>query len=272
VTICVVTATTNIARAAQCINSWRADQLVVVLNGATGDVDTEDIAAHWLVSPEYLGSVPAFRLGVNYALEQTDADIIACLHDDLEIKDPHWLARTGRHFDRTKDCGLAGFGGAIGLGDADLYKVPYSPHQLARSGFRSNMHDAEVHGVRSLLAEPVACLDGFSQIGRRAFFEGATYPHTAIDEGGRRPWTLLENLGVVHHAYDGMLGCLAARYGWSTWYLPIACQHYGGRTAVGDRGYSNWAAGKVEGGDAAFWDQAHRIWYDNFRDVLPLRV
>ena len=68
------------------------------------------------------------------------------------------------------------------------------------------------------------------------------------------------------------LGCLAARYGWETWYLPIACTHYGGRTAVGDPGYPAWAPPQVEGGDQGFWAHAHRTGYDAFRDVLPLRV
>jgi hypothetical protein len=120
----------------------------------------------------------------------------------------------------------------------------------------------------------VACLDGFSQIGRREFWQGLRYDRGEVTDfgAGGPPWTVLQDLGIVHHLYDGLLGCLAARAGWETWYLPIACRHYGGRTAVGDRGYQAWAAAQPQGGDHGFWREAHRIGYEAFRDVLPLRV
>lgn len=274
-TLAIVTATTDPYRAAACIKSWRthavtAPQILIVENGgATG--------------APYLGVVPAFRRGVD-ALLHTDADVIACFHDDLEISERGWDVRVLDLFNRRPTCGLAGFGGATGLGSADLYQVPYAPEQLARLGFRSNLLDAEHHGVRGLVSAQVVCLDGFSQIGRRAFWLGqGLSPNLANARdptvyGGLRqwpaPWTYLESLGVIHHFYDGMLGCLAKRYGWDTWYLPIACQHYGGRTAVGDAGYQRWADDTTHstGGDHAFWETAHKIGYEAFRDVLPLRA
>lgn len=272
-TLAIVTATTQLARAAECLRSWGATAssvpaLITVHNGEKGG---------------YLGSVPAFRQGVDRALLETDAEIIACFHDDFEILETDWDLKVLRAFAKTPRMGLAGFGGAIGLGSEDLYQTPYDPLQLARQGFRSNLVDAEQHGVRSLLAERVACLDGFSQIGRRQFWEGypssqtsstSTRQPTRVPHGlpGDRPWTYLEQLGVRHHLYDGLLGCLAARYGWETWYLPVRGKHYGGRTAVGDPGYQQWAQTQVADGDQGFWKEAHRIGYDAFRDVLPLRV
>jgi hypothetical protein len=259
----VVTATTDRERARGCLESWGAVPVIIVDNG--GD-------------RPYLGPVPAFRKGVDQALEQCpDAEIIACFHDDLELLDPQWVSKVLRHFDRQPSCGLAGFGGAIGLGSDRLYYSPYDPMQLARIGFRSNMTNAEAHGSRSLLTERVACLDGFSQIGRREFWLGYVAPEfkgiqPCTGQTVYRPWTYLESLGVRHHFYDGMLGCLAARYGWETWYLPIACHHFGGRTAVGDAGYQAWAETQVANGDQGFWKEAHRLGYDTFRDVLPLRV
>jgi hypothetical protein len=254
----IVTATTNRQRSQPYIDSWMhhatlRDRPVVpevVENGPEHD--------------GYLGTVPAFRKGVDRLLADTDVDVIACLHDDVRIFEDGWDEKVLRHFARVPRCGLLGFGGAIGLGSDRLYQDPYDPMQLARIGFRSNLIDAGVHGVRSLLPERVACLDGFSQIGRRQFWEGwPTHP---------RPWTVLEDLGVLHHFYDGMLGCLARRYGWETWYLPVACAHAGGQTAVGDQGYQAWAATQAEGGDHGLWKKAHQIGYEAFRDVLPLRV
>lgn len=274
-TLAVVTATTDLERAAPCLRTWQLPKeiaSVVVLNGpkqAARPQWREDGQQVFVHSEEYLGTVAAFRKGVETALRMTHADIIACFHDDLEILVPEWWKVVTRHFQETRLCGLAGFGGAVGLGDDDIYKKPYAPVQLARRGFRSNLVDAEVHGVRSALRQEVVCLDGFSQIGRREFWEGRDGTRAVYNLS---PWLLLKQLGVVHHAYDGMLGCIAARYHWQVWYLPVRCRHLGGQTAVGDQGYQEWAKAQQEGGDHGFWEQAHRIWYDEFKDTLPLRV
>lgn len=259
-----MTATTNPLRAEKCIASWH--------RCASGQVSTTVIVNGTNGHP-YLGTVPAFRTGVDQLLDDTDLEIIACLHDDFEILEAGWDQRVIRHFERHPNCGLLGFGGAKGLGLDDLYQAPYDPLQLARIGFRSNLEDAEVHGIRSLLPEPVACLDGFSQIGRRAFWEGHHYI-SPIREADihLRPWHTLESLGFVHHFYDGALGAIAKRYGWETWYLPIRGKHYGGQTAVGDAGYTEWAKTKIDGGDHGFWQAAHRAGYEAFRDVLPIRT
>ena len=283
----IVTATTNPQRAEACLATWGDWPLVIVVNGqpwTPQDAETTTCQARWIVSTPYLGTVGAFKLGTDFVLEHwPGAEIIACLHDDLAIHDPSWGDKMLRHFDRQPACGLAGFGGAIGLGSDDLYTSPYDPMHLARRGFRSNMTNAEQHGARSLLTERVACLDGFSQLGRREFWAGyhgdfrdfqpvteRIVPYKWLSDSP--PWTVLADLGIHHHFYDGMLGCLAARYGWETWYLPIACTHHGGRTAVGDAGYQDWAKTQCEGGDHGFWERAHRVGYDHFRDVLPLRV
>jgi len=207
---------------------------------------------------------------VTFALEHTDAEIICALHDDLEIQQEGWVEEVERLFRRRLTCGLAGFGGAVGLGSDQIYQTPYDPMQLARIGFRSNLVDAEVHGLRSVLSERVACLDGFSQIGRREFFEGWT--STGGPQHHERPWEYLDGHGIVHHCYDSLLGCLAARLGWEAWYLPIRCRHYGGQTAVADAGYQSWAKQQIPEGDQGYWQQSHKRGYELFRDVLPIRV
>lgn len=284
--LAIVTATTNFERARPCIESWvkyAADPdplpLFVIMNGCAPPpahrIEIHGMPVAWLATEHYLGSVPAFRRGVDAALHGS-YQVIACLHDDFEIQEQGWDTKVLKYFDRHPAIGLAGFGGAVGLGSTDLYHAPYDPMQLARVGFRSDLDDAENHGIRSLLAERVACLDGFSQIGRRGFWEGhrrlSTHSEHPPKPPGRqgRPWTVLEDLGVIHHFYDGALGCLARRYNWETWYLPLRSHHYGGRTAVGDPGYAQWA--ETKGGDRRFWEDAHRICYAEFKDVLPLRV
>lgn len=279
--LAIVTASTNIERARPCIESWvrlAVDQPVIIfliLNGQTQPFEIppqfEGAQCAWLARKEYLGSVRAFRIGVEAALEGPFS-IIACLHDDFEILEHGWDQKVLNYFRRQPAMGLAGFGGAIGLGAEDMYRKAYDPMSLARQGFRSNLTDAETHGVRSLLVEQVACLDGFSQIGRREFWEGRLGPDDPKTHDALRPWQVLDDLGIVHHLYDGLLGALARRHGWQTWYIPLRATHHGGRTAVGDPGYGDWAKAHTPGGDHDFWTQAHALGYENFRDVLPLRV
>lgn len=280
----VVTATTNPNRALQCMQSWGQIPIVLVINGPTGVKQTGwehhlgPIAV--IKEPQYLGTVEAFKRGTDLALQNAEVEIIACLHDDWLVQEAGWQQKTLRCFDQHPEVGLVGYGGAVGLGSDDLYKKPYDPMQLARIWFRSNLVDAEVHGVRSLLSEEVACLDGFSQVGRREFWEGRTGPtgynadhDLDADEGPRdRPWHVLSEIGVRHHFYDGALGVIAKRHGWKVWYIPVYGRHYGGATAVGDPGYQDWAKQQVEGGDHGFWEEAHRKSYEAFRDDLPIRL
>ncbi len=283
-TLAIVTASTNVERARPCLESWvrcatTPPPIFIVLNGCANvsKVEVAGVQAAWIHRDAYLGTVPAFRRGIDLALASGDFGILAALHDDFEIKEPGWDEKVLRYFARNPAMGLAGFGGATGLGDLDLYEKPYDPMSLARVGFRSDLEDAEAHGMRSLLAEKVAVLDGFSQCGRREFWEGYPAPSTPHDQRFEhspyaRPWTVLEGLGIHHHAYDAGLGALAARYGWECWYLPLRCRHYGGQTAVGDVGYQAWAKTQDVNGDQGFWQRAHAAIYEAFRDQLPLRT
>jgi hypothetical protein len=272
----VVTATANLAAAAPVIKTWqdRASfcwPLVVVLNGSEdeGRIDGEEVIM--VRSRTFLGSVPAFRAGVDAAGTRPLVRMIACLHDDLEILEPGWDTLTINRF-ASHRVGLVGFSGATGLGSTDIYQREYQPMQLARQGFMSNLVNAEAHGQRSTVAQQVVCCDGFSLVGRASWWlrgqPGPDLPKAI--KAVPRPWTYFTQEGVRHHAYDSWMGVLAFRAGWETWYQPIRCDHKGGRTAVGNPGYSEWAA--AQGGDGEFWAQAHKVLYRDGRGVLPLRV
>lgn len=268
--LCVVTATTNPARSRACRQSWEDRATYrwgsyMVLNG--GEVP-------------YLGTVPAFAEGVKRA---GSTPIIACIHDDVLIEEDGWDEIVLDHFRAYPECGLVGFLGGTGLGDSDIYQKPYSPHQLARQGVVSNMRDAEAHGARTLVRERVAVLDGFSQIGRNAFWRGwqrrepsmvykAAEAQATKGVPAHNLFSEMASWGITHHAYDAALGAFAARLGWQVWMLPVRVHHLGGQTAVGDPGYAEWAKTIVPGGDQDFWEIAHKECYDRFRDVLPIRV
>jgi len=230
----VVTATTDPNRTRQWC-SWgkrRATDfdMTIVWNGVAGVTTAPYFGGEFdkdqslLMVSDYLGVVPAFCLGLHAVIHRAQPqDIIALLHDDVEIFEQDWDLKVLEHFDSHPATCLAGFFGATGLGAPDIYKTPYDPMQLARMDCWSNMDDAEAHGQRSTEAKRVVVLDGFSQIMSVPFAE------YALRE--------LEALRITHHFYDGALGCLAARqasYGFldkEVWMIPIRCHHAGGQTA-----------------------------------------
>jgi hypothetical protein len=115
----------------------------------------------------------------------------------------------------------------------------------------------------------VICTDGFSLIGRASWWLNGEGP-APKKKPVALPGDYLASKGVKHHAYDSWMGLLAARAGYETWFCPMACHHAGGRTAVANPQYSAWAS--QFGGDGQFWENAHRLCYEDGRDLLPLRV
>lgn len=239
--LAVVTATVDLDGSAACRQSWETR--------AAYQLPTYVVQGVW-------GVVPAFAQGVAEAFGN-GAEAVVCLHDDCRIDQRDWDLLVHDQLDA--GVRFAGFGGGTQLGGADLYHTPYDPMQLARGGFVSNLEQAEAHGRRSRV--PVRCVvfDGFCQIGTKDWFGAA--------------WETLRGLGVVHHAYDLALGCLAQRAKVQPGVMiPVACHHYGGRTAVGSTEYQTWARTQHSDGDQGFWANSHAICYEEFRDVLPLMV
>ena len=225
--------------------------------------------------PEYAGVVPAFAHGCAVALQAyPTAEVIACLHDDVLLQELGWDQQLLAHFDAHPNCGLAGFGGAWGLGDEQAGVGTYRPTWLVRRGFMSNMVDAEAHGTRVLEPRKIAVLDGFSQVMRRNFLQGINHrysdgPHVGF---GVNLFGLMAEWGIKHHAYDAALGAFARYLHWDTWLLPFACHHKGGQTAVGDAQYNEWARTQRTQGDQTFWEEAHKIVWDRFGHLLPFEV
>lgn len=271
----VVTATANLAEALPRIEQWRERStfdwpLVIVENGHVSDLRPADGNFTIERTHRWLGSVGAMRMGMSVVRQvYREAEVIVALHDDVEIDAQDWDVLVLDHFQRYPGCGLAGFSGALGLGRSDLYLNGYDPMQLARQDFLSNLRQAELHGRRGLRPCAVACHDGFSLIGRASWW---LWGREASGKATQPPWERLWTLGMVHHAYDSAMGLLAHQAGWYSWYLPVACEHLGGRTAVANHEYQQWAMSQVEGGDAGFWHQAHKLLYEMGRGVLPIRV
>jgi len=188
--------------------------------------------------------------------EQTKGDILCYLHDDVLLHEKGWDKRVLNEF-RDPTVGVVGFGGALALGDAAIYKIPYALIQLARFDYFSNDENAEGHGKRFEGETDAATLDGFCLIVRREL----------LDKIGGWP----VDRYPPHHNYDNYLCLQAHRQGYRVRLLGIKCHHLGGLTAT-SKEYNEWIATTKWKSDANVHEKGHRILYDEFRDVLPVRI
>lgn len=198
----------------------------------------------------YLQKVEKFREGTN-------ADVIAYLHSDLFVHEQNWDQRVLREFDDPQVV-LVSFFGATQLGRPGIYVDPYDYRQLARADCWSNMSDWFHHGQHCTGEKDIAMIDSFSLIVRRSF----------LDEIGGWPMQCPPS-----HGSDMWLCMMAARHKKKIRLVGIECSHAGGGTlGDGKFNYSEWAATTKWGSDAAMHQWWHRYLYDEFRDVLPIKV
>jgi hypothetical protein len=203
-----------------------------------------------------LGVLEAMALGAS----RTEADLLMFMHDDVEVYEHGWDLLVTKFFEGNPKMGLAGFGGAKGLGHPDIYKKRYELNQLARYNFYSNMKDAEVHGFRTRTVQQVSTLDGFCLILSRDAYKKMGGWQAAIDD--KMP---------QFHMYDAWVACRMKELGLETWLVPIECHHMGGGTSIGEE-YKEFVVSKGWKDGQELFDFSHRVIYDRFRSVLPLRV
>jgi GT2 family glycosyltransferase len=193
-----------------------------------------------------------------YRDEATDvaaADVLAYIHDDVTVYEKGWDARVLKEFE-DPEVGVVGFGGALRHGADKIYKTRYDYRQLARYLYKSNVDDAEVHGERFAGACDVAVVDGFAIAVRRSL----------LDRCGGWPVDTYPPM----HLYDYWVCAMAHRLGYRVRVVGVRCQHHGGQTATSAQ-YQEWANNSVWGSDAKMHEKGHRLFYEDFRDVLPWR-
>lgn len=198
------------------------------------------------------GVLAAYQHGYESAKGDTE-DIIAYIHDDVEIDEPRWQERVMLQFN-DPSVGLVGFGGAKRHGTPDLYKRPYKLTNLARFDYFSNQKDAEAHGTRFDGAMDVAVLDGFCLIVRRELLDKM--------DG----WPV--DSPIKFHCYDYWASCMARRHGYRIRMVGVACHHWGGRTSTKPE-YEDWLRKEFGKTDQDVHTESHRFIYDIFKDVLP---
>lgn len=212
------------------------------------------------------------NLGVTGSLqwcyEHTQAPIIAHFHSDLQIFEPGWDERVLREFDDPR-VGVVGFGGALQLGDDDLYRTPYRLQQLRRIDYRSNTHDAEQHGERFTGACDVATLDGFALVVRRELLRRWLHPFSQHPlDYNSVGWPVAR---YPFHNYDNALCIHAHKAGMRVRLVGIDCIHHGGATAT-TPAYQEWSVAKLGQTDAEVHEQSHLALYEDGRGILPWRA
>lgn len=220
-----------------------------------------------------LPPVEAMWVGADRAQKLNPKSLLCFLHDDVEIFTQNWDEVLVNFFRSShSNCGLAGFGGAFGLGTDDLYSTPYQLQQLIRIGYRSNAYDWAMHGEHLRVSQRVAVLDGLALVFRPEAYNAMA----GLTVGGREYRGWLEcawNDRIPFHMYDAWACLRLARLGWEVWAVPIEFHHQGGGTSVqfGVEYEEMVRRLGFESGQALF-ESAHQTIYDKFRDVLPLRV
>jgi len=197
------------------------------------------------------GVVSAYDYGY---WESASAAILGYIHSDVTIHDADWYERIEAEFFDPK-VAIVGMGGALGIGTADIYKTRYNIWQLQRIDYRSNQTDWQVHGAHETGACDVAVVDGFFMAIRRSF----------LDQIGGWSW-----MKTTFHCYDTCMCLMAQRLGWKVRMVGVNCTHHGGGTST-SAGYKEWleSQGTTQAADHA---EPHVWMYNEFRDVLPLRV
>ena len=227
----------------------------------------------WFISNEANEKSPceAYRELLEMASGGVDAIVYA--HDDLELHDPNWIERLRKLFDNPL-CVAAGFGGAWGLGNADLYRKPYKIENLARRGYASNQRDAETHGERFAGDKRVAVLDAFCLAVRVDWLRTrrTLIPwHPGVDRDGVMEFELgWPTKRLTHHCLDLWLACEAARDEKEIWMAGVDCTHHGGGSST-KKGYAGakWLQCGSLGEDHS---RPHMWLYQEYSDVLPIEV
>lgn len=188
-------------------------------------------------------------------LDSSESDVIIYVHDDVTIHDSDWHEHVMQCFTDRPECVTVGLGGALGLGNRDLYRKPYDIWNLARRSYMSNQTDWGTHGALLTETRRVAVLDAFFLAVRSDFIRAL---------GG---WPVAR---LTHHCLDLWLACEAARAAKETWAVAVSCTHHGGGSST-TRSYTD--AGWLQGGTLALDHQIpHRWIWDSYRDVLPLET
>lgn len=228
-------------------------QIVVIDNGSTDG--TQEFLERFIFPhfPDHIYHRNEENVGVlksmNQCIEKSNGDVVAILHNDVNVFEIGWDKRVMGEFYKDQLLGLAGFLGAQGC-------MPDG----GRMNTVSNLLEAEIHGERVTGTKRVAIFDGLSLIGRRKMFEEV--------DGFDTDYT-------YHHFYDRDISLESLFAGWHNLMIGVLCHHRSGVTANRPE-YQTWISQKMgtEGftGDKASYDASDSYFKQKWASKLPILV
>lgn len=180
-----------------------------------------------------------------WAYENSNADILGYIHDDLLCEELGWRERVAAEFEDAR-IGLVGFAGAPGFCHPSMCE--FNPHAMGRIGFRSNLVNAETHGARDAGSFNAVVLDGLALFVRRSALEKI--------EG----WPIGKDVG--YFMYAEWLCCALRRAGYGIRVTGVRVNHLGGRSTGLNPSL------KVD------WESEHKALWDEFSPdgTIPAEV
>lgn len=231
-------------------------EFMIIDNGSTDKY--EDFLLHYL-RPKRLNYIRneknvGLLKSIQIAYENCTTELLALTHNDVMIYEKDWDRRIASYFRDMPDLGGAGLFGAQGCGPIGerIQDVP-SIHVAAGM---SNMLEAELHGLR--MRQPwrsAAIFDGFMMVFRMEMLKKA---------GG------VDQRYKYHHIYDRDMSLMSLAMGYKNIVVNVPCHHLSGMTA-NRSDYQEWIQ-KIYGTDRFTHDENSKLFYDKFRDVLPIYV
>lgn len=195
--------------------------------------------------------------------ENCTTEYLAIVHNDTFIYRPNWDKSVVEYFENDPKLGAIGLFGAQGCGPHGERMQDVPAYNVA-AGF-SNMLEADIHGFRMNVPwKSAAIFDGLGMCFRMEMLKKA---------GG------FDQRYNYHHIYDRDIALESLRHGYRNMVIDIPCHHLSGLTA--NRGdYQSWVTEKTkelrpddqQSGDKFVHDDNSRIFYEKWKDVLPLYV
>ena len=217
---------------------------------------------HIVGYPAVSGGWPTAKMQRVFMCPGIDAEVLAYIHNDVEIYEAGWRGRVEKQFE-DPEVGVVGFGGATQLGVNDIYKLPYDYRQLVRINYLTNDRRHEIHGHKFTGECDVAALDGFCLIVRRKILD-----RWGLGKREQCGWPVDE---IPFHNYDNALCLEARRQGYRVRLVGVDCRHNGGRHST----TPEWQQRCKEIWNKSDWDllqESHKYLYEEYRDVLPIII
>jgi GT2 family glycosyltransferase len=243
-------------------NTHTIDEIIIIDNGSDQDLlsfnGLQDIDSRLLNKLKVIRN--GYNVGVRDAINQIWREAknpyIMLIHNDVKVLEKNWDDKVRAIFDKIPEAGVVGCFGSKGLGNSNIYQVPYEQNQLARNGNVSNCSmDSEVHGFRSLQNEfeNVTMFDGFCLIVKKELLDKIN----GLDK----------DVLPIHHMYDAFICIESLKNGYENIVISLDFYHSGGASDTSQ----DWTKGTGKS-KQEIHESAHPLFYNYGKGTLPVFV